>query len=105
MSARLPVIKERLASIRSKLKVDYATGYRLRIDKVSNIVVENESKIWLRTRVGEPMLKELQDSIEKAHDILESEEVPAGFEMSLRDIEAKASKIDEESRRRDMVVT
>ncbi|MGD0803374.1 MAG: hypothetical protein ABSA11_04795 [Candidatus Bathyarchaeia archaeon] len=105
MSARLPVIKEKLASIRSKLNVDYTTGYRLRLDKVSNIVVENESKIWLRTRVGEPMLKELQDSIEKAYDILDGEGVPVGFEMLLRDIEAKASKIDEESRRRDMVVT
>ena len=105
MSARLPAIKERLASIRSKLNFDSATGYQLRLDKVLNIVVENESKIWLRSRVGEPMLKELQDSLEKENDILKVGVIPTGFEIFLREIEAKASKIDEESRRRDMVVT
>ena len=105
MSARLPVIKERLVSIRSKLNSDSVTSYRLRLDKVLNIIVENESKIWLRTRVGEPMLTELQDSLEKENNILESEVISEGFEIFLREIEAKALKIDEESRRRDMVVT
>jgi len=99
------VIKEKLASIRSKLNLDSASGYRFRLDKVSNTVVENESKIWLRTRIGEPMLKELQDSIDQVYNSLEDEGVSARFEASMRDVEVKASRIDEESRRRDMVVT
>ena len=104
MSARIPVIKERLSSIRAKLDTYSSAGYRLRLDKVSNIIVENESKIWLRTKIGEPLLKELQDSLEKASDNL-CEGASTNFEILLKDIEVKASKIDEESRRRDMVVT
>ena len=99
------MIKEKLANIRSKLNLDSASGYRFRLDKISNIVVENESKIWLRTRISEPMLKELQDSIDQAYKSLEDEGVSSRFEASLREVEAKASRIDEESRRRDMVVT
>jgi hypothetical protein len=104
MSARIPVIKERLSCVRAKLDADSSAGYRLRLDKVSNIVVENESKIWLRTKIGEPLLKELQDSLERAGEVL-CEDASTSFEVLLRDIEVKASKIDEESRRRDMVVT
>jgi hypothetical protein len=109
MSIRLPFIKEKLAGIKSTLAATkngeaYPAGLQTRLGRVSNIVIENESKIWLRTKVGEPMLRELQDAVDNAHKLLEGE-CAQEFEAALRMVEVKAAKIDEESRRRSMVVT
>ena len=111
MSARIPIIKENLTSIKSMLAVAknnlrQTAGLQIRLDKVMNIVMENESKIWLRTRVGEPMLKELQDAVDYASKALVGgNPASEGFEAALKEVERKATKIDEESRRRSMVVT
>jgi hypothetical protein len=50
------------------------------------------------------MLRELQDAVDNAHKLLEGE-CAQEFEAALRMVEVKAAKIDEESRRRSMVVT
>ena len=111
MSARIPAVKEKLAGIKSMLAAvkgeeGYAAGLQIRLGKVTNIVTENESKIWLRTRVGEPMLKELQAAIDDAYKALEgSGSALERFEAALKEVERKAAKIDEESRHRSMVVT
>lgn len=111
MSARIPAVKEKLAGIKSLLAAakgneGYAAGLQIRLGKVMNIIMENESKIWLRTRVGEPMLKELQAAIDDAYNVLEvSGSALESFEAALKEVERKATKIDEESRRRSMVVT
>ena len=111
MSTRISQVKEKLAGIRSMLaavkgKEGYAAGLQIRLGKVTNIVTENESKIWLRTRVGEPMLKELQDALDDAYKVLEGDgSALESFEAALKEVERKTAKIDEESRRRSMVVT
>lgn len=69
-----------------------------------NIVVESEGKIWLRTKVGKPMLMELGEVVEKVYGALGSE-ITGEFEAALGEVEEKAGRIDEESRRRGMVVT
>ena len=111
MSTRIPAVKEKLAQIKSMLALvkgneGYAAGLQIRLSKVTNVVTENESKIWLRTRVGEPMLKELQVAIDDAYKVLEGGgSALESFEVALKEVERKAAKIDEESRRRSMVVT
>jgi len=111
MSARIPTVKEKLAGIKTMLAAvkgneGYAAGLQIRLGKVTNVVTENESKIWLRTRVGEPMLKELQAAVDDAYNVLEgSGSALESFEAALKEVERKAAKIDEESRRRSMVVT
>ena len=111
MSARMIMIKEKLTGIRNKLseindREHTTSSLLLRLGKVINILVVNEQKIWLRTKVGDPMLRELQESVEAASAILESGNYNLnGFEASFKDIESRAAKIDEESRRRSMVVT
>jgi hypothetical protein len=111
MSARILEIKEKLTGIKSMLaavksNVGYAAGLQIRLSKVTNIVTENETKIWLRTRVGEPMLKELQVATDDAYKVLEGgDSALESFESALKEVERKAAKIDEESRRRSMVVT
>jgi hypothetical protein len=111
MSARIPAVKEKLAGIKTMLAAvkgneGYAAGLQIRLGKVTNVLTENESKIWLRTRVGEPMLKELQAAVDDAYKVLEgSGSALESFEAALKEVERKAAKIDEESRRRSMVVT
>jgi hypothetical protein len=109
LSTRLPAIKEKLARIKSLLaamKGNEVTSLQIRIAKVTNIVTENESTIWLRTRIGEPMLKDLHDALDDAIKALEGEgSAIKSFEEKLKEVEIKAYKIDEESRRRSMVVT
>jgi hypothetical protein len=111
MSTRLPAIKEKLARIKSLLAAvkgneGYAAGLQIRLAKVTNIVMENESKIWLRTRVGEPKLNEFQVAVDEAFKVLEGgDSALESFEVALKEVERKAAKIDEESRRRSMVVT
>ena len=111
MSAPLASIKDRLAEIDSmisraeNLEVNAVT-LRLRLQKVVNVVVENEGKIWLRTKVGQPMVKMLQDSVDKALEVLkEQTPSPDRFDDALTEVERQTAKIDEESRRRSMVVT
>ncbi len=111
MSTRLPAVKEKLIRIKSMLVAvkgneRHAADLQIRLDKITNILTENESKIWLRTRVGEPMLKELQDAVDNAFKALEGgDSAYESYEVALREIEKKVAKIDEESRRRSMVVT
>ena len=104
MSSRLPAVKERLAGIKSMLaaikgREGYAAGLQLRLGRVTNIVLENESKVWMRRKVGEQILKDLQDTLDAASKMLEGGE-PAleKFETTLRDVERRAAKIEDESR-------
>jgi hypothetical protein len=110
MSTRLPVVKEKLSGIKTMLTAmkdneGYIASMQIRLAKVTNVVFENESKIWLRTRVGEPMLMELQVAVEEAYMLLEGGDSSKSFETALGEVERKAARIDEESRRRSMVVT
>ena len=111
MRTRLPVVKEKLSGIKTMLagmkdNEGYIAGMQIRIAKVTNVILENESKIWLRTRVGEPMLMELQTAVEEAYKVLEGgDSALRGFEAVLVEVERKAARIDEESQRRGMVVT
>ncbi len=110
MSTRLPVVKEKLSGIKTmiaalKVNEGYIAGMQIRLAKVTNVILENESKIWLRTRVGEPMLIELQASVEEAYKVLEGGNSLKSFETAFGEVERKAARIDEESRRRSMVVT
>lgn len=111
MNTKLSTVREKLILIKSVLAADkddegYAAGLQIRLDKVINVLTENESKIWLRTRVGEPMLTELQDTVDDAYKVLKGgESASERFKAAFNEVERKASKIDEESRRRSMVVT
>lgn len=111
MSTRLPAVKEKLTKIKSLLGVmkgneGYANSLKIRVAKVTNIVTENESTIWLRTKIGEPMLKDLQEALDDAIRSLENEgSTLKSFEEKIKEVERKATRIDEESRRRNMVVT
>jgi hypothetical protein len=76
-----------------------------RVKRASKIVAQNLSKIWLRTKAGNPMAESMLDVAMEALTKLQNgggqEEVKAAVDA----VEAKAKEIEEESRRRSMVVT
>jgi len=76
-----------------------------RVKQASKIVAQNLNKIWLRTKGGNPVAESMLDVAMEALTKLQNgggqEEVKAAVDA----VEAKAKEIEEESRRRSMVVT
>ena len=110
MSLPLASVKENLSMIESRLlKVggeQARKGFEVRLRKIGSIIAENETKIWLRTKVGQPMVKSLSDSVEALLKLLEDPSLSVErVEAALVEVEKQVGKLDEESRRRSMVVT
>ena len=73
-----------------------------RINEVSGIISRNRKKIWLRTKTGKPLAEDVERS---SVELVNSVRKQSGIEEALGELEAKAKNIEEESRRRSMVVT
>jgi len=76
-----------------------------RVRRASKIVAQNLNKIWLRTKVGKPMAESMQDAAINALTKLEAGAGQEELKATVDAVEAKAKEIEEESRRRSMVVT
>ncbi|HUV33548.1 MAG TPA: hypothetical protein VMW22_01360 [Candidatus Desulfaltia sp.] len=99
----LEKIQERIMDL--KLKEDEARGVSTRLQKVTNTVEENKTKIWLRTRAGKEMVEAIQRAAEELLGVLGSGSGKDEVLTALAALEAQAARVDEESRRRSMVVT
>jgi hypothetical protein len=77
----------------------------IRLQLAQNTLVQNERKIWIRTKVGKEMLGSFGEAAERLLNHVESDSGPEDIEAALADVELHAKRIDEESRRRDMAVT
>jgi len=76
-----------------------------RLQLARNTLVQNERKIWLRTKAGREMLGGFGEATGRLLVRVESNSGPEDIEAALVDVELHAKRIEEESRRRDMVVT
>jgi hypothetical protein len=76
-----------------------------RINQLGFIIAQNQNKIWLRTKTGKPFAESIQNSAERLLRELDKKITSENFEFLLTEIESNAKKINEESRRRSMVVT
>jgi len=99
----LEEIQERIIGL--KLKDDEARGVSTRLQKVANTVEENKTKIWLRTRAGKEMVEAIQRAAEELLGVLGSGSGKDEALTALVALEAQAARVNEESRRRSMVVT
>ncbi len=76
-----------------------------RIQFARNALVQNEKKIWLRTKMGKEMLSGFGDASSKLLDALDSGSSLEEIEAALAEVELQAERVNEETRRRSMVVT
>jgi hypothetical protein len=77
-----------------------------------NHLVQNERRIWLRTRDGREILERFNRAasrlLEASNRLIENpmdRSMVGEFESALLEVEECARRLDEESRRRSMVVT
>lgn len=106
MSGALIAVKDSLQRLLDEAEssnLDEATRTRLR--QAANVVVENEKKIWMRTSIGKPMLESLAAASEAMTGLLKKGAGKKAVSEAMDRVEAVASLIAEESRRRSMVVT
>jgi len=73
-----------------------------RLQAARNTLVQNERKIWLRTKAGKEMLSDYGEASLKLLGVVES---GSGLEEALTEVEAQAKRISDEIRKRSMVVT
>lgn len=76
-----------------------------RLQLARNALVQNERKIWLRTKIGKEMLVEFSEASARLLGVVES---GSGFEEikeALGDLELQAKRLNEETRRRSMDFT
>ena len=76
-----------------------------RLESVRSVLIRNEKKIWLRTKKGRGMLGEVNEAAERLMNSLASSGELDAVDAALGDVETLARAIEEESRKRNMVVT
>ena len=86
-------------------KIIKKTEAESRIEQLKNIsklIVQNQGKIWLRTRSGKPMAEKMETT---AADVLKKLEEGVDIAEAVNELMSVAKEIDDESQRRSMVVT
>ena len=88
-----------------KMPEEMKGGLLTRAQSSLNVLVQNEKKIWLKTGPGKAMLRDFNSSASKLlRAVVELTDLWE-IEAALAEVEAQAKRIDEETRRRSMVVT
>ena len=102
-SKALGEIRELIPSL--NLDDDKARDINTRLQRVANTIEENKSKIWLRTRAGKEMVEMIEEAVDKLLEVIKFDSDGEKFFMALKVLETEATRIDDETRRRSMVVT
>ncbi|MBD3205792.1 hypothetical protein GF319_05535 [Candidatus Bathyarchaeota archaeon] len=99
MSEYMESAIEKLEKIADKVEDE---EIKQRIIKVNETLSQNRKKIWLRTKTGKPMAEGI---LKYSDNLVISINDQSEIEEPLAELEAKVKEIEEESRRRSMVVT
>jgi len=106
----LETLKEAYAG---QIPKDKMRDLTTRLQSARNTLIQNEKKIWLRTKVGREILGDFSAASGKLLDVLKGSQKSGGIgsnfpveaDAALRDVESHAKRLNEETRRRSMVVT
>ncbi len=80
-------------------------GLVSRLESVCSVLIRNEKKIWLRTKKGRGMLADVSEAAERLRGALASSGERDTVDAAFIEVEALVKAIEEESRKRSMVVT
>ena len=75
-----------------------------RLESVRSVLIRNEKKIWLRTKKGRGMLAEVGAAADRLKESFASGDIDV-IEGALVEVGVLVNAIEEESRKRSMVVT
>jgi len=75
-----------------------------KLESARSVLIRNEKKIWLRSKKGRGMLAEVSSAADRLKESFASGDISV-VEGALVEVEALVNAIEEESRRRSMVVT
>ena len=79
-------------------------GQLSKLTSIRSVLIRNEKKIWLRTKKGRGMLAGVSEAADRLKLSFASSDIGV-VELSIVEVEALVKTIDEESRKRSMVVT
>jgi len=75
-----------------------------KLESVRSVLIRNEKKIWLRTKKGRGMLAEVSEAADRLKEAFASGDIDV-VKGALVEVEALVKAIEDESRKRSMVVT
>ncbi len=99
------IIDESLDILKNRGVEADSPGLLSRVESVRSVLIRNEKKIWLRTKKGRGMLADVSEAAERLMKSLASSVELDAVDVALGDVETLARAIEEESRKRNMVVT
>ena len=113
MKDNLEELKSTFKATLKTLKTSQAEGdpskgreiFLSRIQRAENVLIQNQKKIWLKTKKGREALTKLGVAAERLRKIIETAGVVDETEAALKALELQAKNIENEIRRRSMVVT
>ncbi len=103
MSTTMNEAKEKVEQIIKQLEAGNHPSKSSLLEKLNTIVkliMQNQDKIWLRTRSGKPMAEKLLASAAESLELDAS-----GLDAAIDVLLEAAKEIDDETQRRSMVVT
>ena len=98
------IIDESLDLLKNRGVEKDSPGLLSRVESVRSVLIRNEKKIWLRTKKGRGMLVEVSAAADKLKASFASGGIDVA-EGALIEVAALVKAIEEESRKRSMVVT
>jgi len=113
MKDNLEELKSTFKAIMETLKTSQAEEcpskgrevFMSRIQRAENVLIQNQKKIWLKTKKGREALTKLGVAAERLREIIETAGGVDETEAALKALELQAKNIEDEIRRRSMVVT
>jgi hypothetical protein len=99
------VIDEYLDLLKNRGVEADSQGLVSKLESVRRVMIRNEKKIWLRTKKGRGMIADVGEAAERLMKSLASSGELDAVDAALGDVETLARAIEEESRKRSMVVT
>ena len=99
------IIDESIALVKNEGAETEYKGQLSKLESVRSVLIRNEKKIWLRTKKGRVMLDDVNEAAERLRGTLASSDELDAVEAALNDVETLARAIEDESRKRNMVVT
>jgi hypothetical protein len=98
------IIDESIALFNNQGAEAESPGQLSMLESIRSILIRNEKKIWLRTKKGRGMVAEVNEAADRLKTSFALGDIDI-IEKAIVDVEVLARAIEEESRKRSMVVT